>query len=57
MLFTFNQGIYCFECKNYKNPHTEVYLDVLYEGSITCGENHLVGNQSDPQWKQFFGEE
>jgi hypothetical protein len=49
-------GIYCFTCNKYLNPHTEVYLNVLYEGSITCKEDHLVGNITDPQWKELFGE-
>ena len=55
----FNQlwGIYCFYCKKYYNPHTEVYLNTLYEGSISCPENHLIGNESDLQWQEFAGDE
>ena len=53
MLFNNLLGIYCFECKSYKDPYTEVYLNILYEGSITCPENHLVGNTTDQQWQEF----
>jgi len=56
MLFNQLLGIYCFLCKKYKDPHTEVYLNVLYEGSITCEKDHLVGNTSDPQWQEFAGD-
>ena len=58
MLFNLIMGIYCFTCKKYYDPHTEVYLNVLYENSITCPENHLVGNTTDQQWQEFcYGEE
>ncbi len=55
MLFNLLFGIYCFECKKYIDPY-EVLLNVLYEGSITCDKDHLVGNDSDPQWVEFIGE-
>lgn len=49
-------GIFCFVCNKYLNPYTEVYLDVLYEESISCKKDHLVGNQNDEQWiKKFEG--
>jgi hypothetical protein len=57
MLFNNLLGIYCFYCKKYYNPCHEVYINLHYEGSITCPENHLVGNESDPQWIEFFGED
>jgi hypothetical protein len=57
MLFNLLMGIYCFYCKSYKDPYTEVYLNVLYEGSITCEKDHLCGNIADPQWQKFTGEE
>jgi len=57
MLFNTLFGIWCEKCKSYKDPYTEVYLNVLYEGSITCSQDHLCGNTSDPQWKEFIGEE
>ena len=56
MLFNNLFGIYCFKCKKYLNPYTEIYSDVLYEGSISCENNHLVGNTSDLEWKIFIGE-
>jgi len=54
VLFNNLLGIYCFKCKRYYDFYTEVYLSVLYEGSITCPENHLVGNEQDPQWQEYF---
>lgn len=54
MLFNYLWGIYCFYCNRYLNPYFEVYLDTLYGGSITCPKNHLVGNESDPQWQEYF---
>jgi len=56
MLFNTLFGIYCFECKKYINPY-EVLLNVLYEGSITCDKDHLLGNDTDPQWIEFFKQE
>ena len=55
MLFNNLFGIYCFYCNRYYDPYTEVYLNVLYEGSIICPQDHLVGNESDPQWQEFIG--
>ena len=56
MLFNTLFGIYCFECKKYIDPY-QVLLDVLYKGSITCEHDHLIGNDSDPQWIEFFKQE
>jgi len=56
MLFNYVLGIYCFECKKYLDPYTEVYHNFLYEGSITCDGDHLVGNESDLQWQEFWRE-
>jgi len=56
MLFNILFGIYCFECKKYINPY-EVLLNVLYCGSITCDKDHLIGNDTDPQWIEFFKQE
>jgi hypothetical protein len=53
MLFNNLWGIYCFYCKRYCDPCIEVFLNVLYEGSISCDKDHLVGNESDPQWQNF----
>jgi hypothetical protein len=57
MLFNFLLGMWCDKCKNYKNPHIEIYLDVLYEGSITCDKDHLIGNDSDLQWQEYWKEQ
>jgi hypothetical protein len=54
MLFNHLLGIYCFHCQKYLNPHTEVFLNVLYENSITCGKDHLVGNTSDECWIEYW---
>jgi hypothetical protein len=56
MIFNFLLGIWCEKCKSYIDPY-EVLLNVLYEGSITCDKDHLIGNQSDPQWVEFFKQE
>lgn len=57
MIFNFILGIWCYNCKRYYNPHTEVYLNFLYEESITCPENHLIGYTFDNSWKEYWGEE
>jgi hypothetical protein len=57
MLFNYLLGIYCFHCKKYYNPYTEVYLSVLYEESISCPENHLIGHTFDNSWKEYWREE
>ena len=56
MLFNQLFGVYCFYCKKYLDPYTEVYLNVLYEDSISCEQDHLVGNTSDLQWQEFVGD-
>jgi hypothetical protein len=55
MLFNYVLGIYCFECKKYLT-HYEVLLNVLYEGSITCDKDHIIGNTWDLQWQEFIGD-
>jgi hypothetical protein len=54
MLFNYVLGIYCFYCKKYYDPYTEVWLNLLYEGSISCEKEHLVGNESDFEWQEHF---
>jgi len=54
MLFNLIFGIYCFECKKYYDPHTEVYLHILHEGSITCEHDHLLGYEWDLQWIDYW---
>ncbi len=45
--------VHCFECN--KNYFSEIMLDTLYEGSISCPEGHLIGNQNDEEWKELIG--
>lgn len=46
--------IFCFHCNKWYDILTEVWLDFLYEGSITCLEKHLVGNTWDKDWIEYF---
>jgi len=57
MLFNNLLGIYCFFCNRYCNPYTEVFLNVLYKNSISCDKDHLIGNTSDLEWREFIGVE
>lgn len=54
MLFNYILGIYCFECKKYLDLFTEVFLDYFYSGSISCENDHLVGNNTDKSWIDFW---
>jgi hypothetical protein len=54
MLFNFVLGIYCFHCKKYHNPYTEVYLNIICEGSVSCSKGHVLGYVWDRQWIEFF---
>jgi len=56
MLINKKGEIHCFWC-NKDFWMTNIYLNLEYEGSLSCPENHLVGNQSDPEWKKLIGEE
>jgi hypothetical protein len=47
--------IRCFTCNAWANAYTEIFLHVLYEGSITCPKDHLLGNESDKEWQEWFG--
>lgn len=46
--------IKCFECNKWLG-FSKLFLHVLYEGSISCEENHLVGNESDMEWQKLCG--
>jgi hypothetical protein len=46
--------IHCFWCKK-DIEMCHIYLHVLYEGSVTCEKNHLVGNDSDEEWLFLTG--
>lgn len=48
--------VYCFWC-NRGYDMLDIYLNMDYEGSISCPKGHLVGNQDDEEWKQLTGEE
>jgi hypothetical protein len=47
--------IFCFYCNKWYNIHL-IFLDTIYCGSVTCDYEHLIGNQSDKQWKEYWGE-
>jgi hypothetical protein len=55
LLNKINKTIFCFWCNKWYSVY-EIFLDVLYEGSITCEKDHLLGNQNDQEWQEFFGE-
>jgi len=47
-------GIYCFYCNRYCNPYTEIFLNILFEGSVTCKKDHLLGRTCDKCWKDLM---
>jgi len=50
-----NKTIYCFLCNmDYSLDPFEVFINVLYEGSISCLQEHLIGNTSDLEWQDYF---
>ena len=49
-----SRGIFCFWCNKYIDPYL-VFLHVLFDGSITCDKNHLLGYEHDKVWQEFFG--
>lgn len=60
MLFNYILGIYCFKCKRYLDPYTEVYLS---DGNgnesrikcLKCDED--VGFTWDLAWREFWKEQ
>jgi len=44
-----NRVIRCFACGEDK-PLDKIELNVLYEGSLSCEKEHLIGNQRDIEW-------
>lgn len=46
--------VYCAGCKAWYSLHTEVFLHVLYEGSVTCKKDHLVGHEHDKEYIDIF---
>jgi len=59
MLFNFLLGIYCFQCRQYKNPYTEIYLPdgSENEGRVNCLDcDSLLGFTWDKCWSVFWRE-
>ena len=54
MLFNYVLGIYCFHCKKYCNPHTEVFINVLGDETLSCNQGHLLGFTWDKEWQDFW---
>jgi len=50
------EEVFCFWCNKWIDAHL-VLIDVLYEGSITCDKEHLIGNKQDLEWQTMFGVE
>lgn len=50
-----NNNIYCFNCNKWYDAYTQIFLHVLYEGSISCPNDHLVGNDFDKEWTDLMG--
>lgn len=48
-----NNTIYCYWC-NKEIEMKDIYLNVLFEESITCNKDHLIGIQTDEEWQQLF---
>ena len=44
-----NNKIKCFECNQWLSID-EIFINVLYEGSITCSHNHVIGHTWDKEW-------
>jgi hypothetical protein len=51
-----NKTIYCFYCNKEYNIYTEIFISFLFEESITCPQDHLIGNVNDLEWIEFFSE-
>lgn len=45
--------IHCFQCSKDYDIYKDIWLNILYEGSLTCPEDHLCGNQEDKEWLWF----
>lgn len=56
MIFNHLLGIYCFHCKKYCNPHTEIYLpDCEDEGRVSCLKcDSVLGFTWDLSWKEYW---
>ncbi len=54
MIFNYDLGIYCFECKQYYSPYIEVFLNVFCEGSVSCEKGHILGYEWDLVWEEYW---
>jgi len=48
-----NKTIHCFYCNEDKEMK-DIYLDVLFERSISCDKDHLIGLQTDEEWERLY---
>jgi len=44
-----NRTIYCHQCNEYITMQ-KIFVDFLYEGSVSDIKDHLLGNTSDREW-------
>ena len=51
-----NKTIYCFWC-NKDISFCEIELNVLYNDSISCKQEHLIGDVENLEWRIMIGEE
>jgi len=57
MLVNFDrEEVYCFFCNRWLDFHL-LWINLQHEGSLTCDENHLVGNEWDQEWRKLCGYE
>ena len=51
-----NSTVHCFWCNKWYDLYTEVFLNLEYEGSISCPCNHIIGSEWNCEWKDFIGQ-
>lgn len=57
MLFNYVMGLYCFYCRKYYSPYTEVYLPdgSENEGRVSCLKcDNVLGYTHDLSWRKFW---
>lgn len=47
------EKIYCFICQKWYDIY-KIFLHVFYEGSITCDKDHIIGNECDSEWIEYW---
>jgi hypothetical protein len=57
MLFNHLLGIFCSYCREYKDPYTGVFINVICDDSVTCEKGHLLGYTWDSNWENFWKDE